>query len=74
MISKNIFTFLNAFKNNNERQWFKENISTFRTAESEVKLFYSQLYDQLNQLDSIDNFKVFRIYRKAPTWKITFVF
>ena len=63
MISKNIFTFLNALKNNNERQWFKENISTFRTAESEVKLFYSQLYDQLNQLDSIDNFKVFRIYR-----------
>lgn len=63
MISKNIFSFLKALKGHNDREWFKENISTFRTAESDVKLFYSQLYDQLNQVDSIDNFKVFRIYR-----------
>lgn len=63
MISKNIFSFLKALKGHNDREWFKENISTFRTAESDVKLFYSQLYGQLNQVDSIDNFKVFRIYR-----------
>ena len=58
-----IFSFIKALKGHNDREWFKENISTFRTAESDVKLFYSQLYDQLNQVDSIDNFKVFRIYR-----------
>ena len=63
MISNNIFTFLKTLKGHNNREWFKENISNFRTVESEVKLFYSQIYDQLSQLDSIDNFKVFRIYR-----------
>ena len=63
MISKNIFNFLEALKSHNNREWFKSNISTFRTVESEVKNFYSHLYDELNQSDSIDNFKVFRIYR-----------
>ena len=63
MISKNVFNFLEALKNHNNREWFKSNISTFRTVESEVKNFHSHLYDQLNQSDSIDNFKVFRIYR-----------
>ena len=64
MLSKDIFSFITALKGpNNNREWFKENITTFRTVESDVKLFYSQLYNQLNQVDSIDNFKVFRIYR-----------
>lgn len=63
MISNNIFTFLKTLKGHNNREWFKENISNFRTVECEVKLFYSHIYDQLSQLDSIDNFKVFRIYR-----------
>ena len=63
MLSKDIFIFLKALKIHNNREWFKKHITTFRTAESNVKLFYSQLYDQLNNVDSIDNFKVFRIYR-----------
>ena len=63
MISKNVFNFLEALKSHNNREWFKSNISTFRAVESEVKNFYSHLYDELNQSDSIDNFKVFRIYR-----------
>ena len=64
MLSKDIFSFITALKGpNNNREWFKENITTFRNVESDVKLFYSQLYNQLNQVDSIDNFKVFRIYR-----------
>ena len=63
MLSKDIFIFLKALTVHNNREWFKKHITTFRTAESNVKLFYSQLYDQLNNVDSIDNFKVFRIYR-----------
>jgi len=63
MLSKDIFIFLKALKIHNNREWFKKHITTFRTAESNVKLFYSQLYEQLNNVDSIDNFKVFRIYR-----------
>ena len=63
MLSKDIFIFLKALTVHNNREWFKKHITTFRTAESNVKLFYSKLYDQLNNVDSIDNFKVFRIYR-----------
>jgi uncharacterized protein (TIGR02453 family) len=63
MLSKNIFQFLKALKSNNNREWFKENINTFRTVENAVKEVYSQVYQELNQLDSIDRYKVFRIYR-----------
>ena len=63
MLSNDIFIFLKTLMDHNNREWFKEHISIFRTAESNVKLFYSQLYNQLNRVDSIDNYKVFRIYR-----------
>lgn len=63
MLSNDIFIFLKTLMAHNNREWFKEHISIFRTAESNVKLFYSQLYNQLNDVDSIDNYKVFRIYR-----------
>ena len=63
MLSNDIFIFLKTLMDHNNREWFKEHISIFRTAESNVKLFYSQLYNQLNDVDSIDNYKVFRIYR-----------
>ena len=63
MLSKEVFIFLKTLKNHNNREWFKENITTFRAAETYVKLLYSELYNELNHVDSIDNFKVFRIYR-----------
>ena len=63
MLSNDIFIFLKTLMDHNNREWFKEHISIFRTAESNVKLFYSHLYSQLNHVDSIDNYKVFRIYR-----------
>jgi len=63
MLSKEVFIFLKTLKNHNNREWFKENITTFRAAETNVKLLYSELYNELNHVDSIDNFKVFRIYR-----------
>jgi uncharacterized protein (TIGR02453 family) len=63
MLSKKVFIFLKSLKNHNNRPWFKENISNFRAAETNVKLLYSELYNELNHVDSIDKFKVFRIYR-----------
>ena len=63
MLSKEVFFFLKSLKKHNNRPWFKENITNFRAAETNVKLFYSELYNELNQVDSIDKFKVFRIYR-----------
>jgi len=63
MLSKEVFFFLKSLKKHNNRPWFKENITNFRAAETNVKLLYSELYNELNQVDSIDKFKVFRIYR-----------
>ena len=63
MLSKEVFFFLKSLKKHNNRPCFKENITNFRAAETNVKLLYSELYNELNQVDSIDKFKVFRIYR-----------
>ena len=63
MISKDVFSFLKKLQKNNNRDWFHDHKASFKEIELEVKQFYSQLSDQLNQFDSIDTFKVFRIYR-----------
>ena len=63
MISKDVFSFLKKLQKNNNRDWFHDHKASFKEIELDVKQFYSQLSDQLNQFDSIDTFKVFRIYR-----------
>ena len=63
MISKDVFGFLKKLQKNNNREWFHEHKTEFKTLESGVKQIYAQLFEQLNTVDSIDTFKVFRIYR-----------
>ena len=63
MISKDVFSFLKKLQKNNNRDWFHDHKASFKEIELDVKQFYHQLFEQLNQFDSIDTFKVFRIYR-----------
>jgi uncharacterized protein (TIGR02453 family) len=63
MITKDVFSFLKKLKQNNNREWFHEHKTAFKTIETEVKQFYAQVFEQLNTVDSIDAFKLFRIYR-----------
>ncbi|AOR29644.1 conserved hypothetical protein (DUF24) [Formosa sp. Hel1_33_131] len=63
MISKDVFSFLKILQKNNNRDWFQEHKAAFKEVEMGVKQFYAQLFEQLNTVDSIDTFKVFRIYR-----------
>jgi uncharacterized protein (TIGR02453 family) len=63
MISKNVFSFLKTLQKNNNREWFNAHKSEFKTIELGVKQYYRQLYEQMNMFDSIDSFKLFRIYR-----------
>jgi len=63
MISKDVFSFLKKLKQNNNREWFHEHKTIFKEVELGVKQFYTQVYEQLNTVDSIDTFKIFRIYR-----------
>ena len=62
-LPKDLFSFFTDLQQNNNRDWFIEHKPTFKTLETQVKAFGEQLKDQLNQHDSIDRFKLFRIYR-----------
>ena len=63
MLSKSIFTFFKELKANNNREWFLNNKPTFKQHEDQVKIFGEELKNRLNDFDSIDRFKLFRIYR-----------
>ncbi|KJD36074.1 hypothetical protein PW52_05505 [Tamlana sedimentorum] len=62
-LSKSVFTFLKALEQNNNRDWFNENKSEFKTIQDEVKQFYNLVLEKLNTHDDIDKLKIFRIYR-----------
>ena len=58
-----LFRFFKQLAKNNNREWFEQHKPEFKPLETEVKQFGEALKDKLNQHDSIDRFKVFRIYR-----------
>ena len=58
-----LFTFFTALSKNNNREWFTEHKSEFKALEAQVKVFGNTLSECLNVHDSIDRFKLFRIYR-----------
>jgi uncharacterized protein (TIGR02453 family) len=62
-LSSKIVPFFKRLDKNNNREWFEQHKPEFKALETEVKLFGEALKDQLNQHDSIDRFKLFRIYR-----------
>jgi uncharacterized protein (TIGR02453 family) len=62
-LTADLFSFFSDLQQNNNRDWFTAHKPTFKTLETQVKAFGEQLKDQLNQHDSIDRFKLFRIYR-----------
>lgn len=61
--NKNIFDFFKQLENNNNRDWFNEHKTEFKTIEAEVKQTYNVLLEKLNKYDQIEKFKMFRIYR-----------
>jgi len=63
MLSNKIFSFFKKLKFNNQRDWFIDNKPAFKSYEAQVKAFGEELKNRLNKFDSIDRFKVFRIYR-----------
>ena len=62
-LSTDIFRFFTQLEQNNNREWFEAHKPEFKALEATVKQFGEALKDQLNQHDSIDRFKLFRIYR-----------
>lgn len=62
-LSTEIFSFFTQLEHNNHREWFEPNKAQFKALESSVKQFGEDLKNKLNSHDSIDRFKLFRIYR-----------
>ncbi len=62
-IPKETFSFLNKLTKNNNRDWFNTHKKEFKSIESKVKDVYNHLGELMNQHDTIDKVKVFRIYR-----------
>ncbi|MEE3037994.1 MAG: DUF2461 domain-containing protein [Bacteroidota bacterium] len=62
-LSSEIFSFFTQLEHNNHREWFEPNKAQFKALESSVKQFGEDLKNKLNSHDSIDRFKLFRIYR-----------
>lgn len=63
LISSTTINYLKDLKNNNDRTWFSDHKSEFKNEQLKIKNFYMALMEQLKKHDSIENFKLFRIYR-----------
>jgi uncharacterized protein (TIGR02453 family) len=63
MVDAAVLEFLKQLTANNNRDWFAQNINTFRTVEKSAKVFFNSLHDELGKQDSLEKIQVFRIYR-----------
>lgn len=62
-INPQVFDFLKQLERNNNREWFEKHKPRFKALEQDVKRFAEELFQQLNTHDSLEQWKVFRIYR-----------
>ena len=63
VITTDTLSFLNELKRNNNREWFEQHKSEFKSLETDVKGFYNSLMDKMKEHDEIEKLKMFRIYR-----------
>ena len=63
MISKSTIDFLELLQSNNDREWFAANKKEFQEEEKKVKLFFNEIYLELQKIDSLESMQIFRIYR-----------
>ncbi len=62
-LEKSIFQFLKDLEENNNRDWFADQKATFIEVQENVKGFYLKVKGNLEEHDTIDKMKQFRIYR-----------
>ncbi|MFD1630081.1 DUF2461 domain-containing protein [Pseudopedobacter beijingensis] len=62
-ISKKHLDFLTDLSQNNNKPWFTENKTRFDQTFAEIKTFFKEIYDTMQQYDNVDKFHVHRIYR-----------
>ncbi|WP_010522571.1 DUF2461 domain-containing protein [Aquimarina agarivorans] len=62
-VATDLLDFLDELKENNHRDWFEEHKPTFKKLEVDFKALGTEILEGLNQTDSIEKMKVFRIYK-----------
>jgi uncharacterized protein (TIGR02453 family) len=60
---KNALNFLEKLKENNNREWFANHKSEFDLIVQENKVFFNQIYTELQKYDSLHDIHIFRIYK-----------
>lgn len=63
MLTKTTFSFLKELAVNNTREWFALHKKTYDQARGEVVTLVKEIHRQLDEVDKIENSKIFRINR-----------
>ncbi|MDQ1855638.1 DUF2461 domain-containing protein [Chryseobacterium sp. WLY505] len=59
---KKAFEFLTHLKENNNREWFARHKSEYDVIVKENKVFFNQIYTELQEYDNLKGMHIFRIY------------
>ncbi|SEH27672.1 DUF2461 domain-containing protein [Chryseobacterium culicis] len=59
---KKAFEFLTHLKENNNREWFAEHKPEYDAIVKENKVFFTQIYHELQEHDQLNGIHIFRIY------------
>jgi len=62
-VPQKTFDFFKSLGKNNNREWFNEHKSEFKSLETDIKKFYNTVLENLKKHDDVDKLKIFRIYR-----------
>lgn len=57
------FEFLKQLEKNNNRDWFAQHKSEYDSVVKENKVFFNQIYTELQEYDKLKGIHIFRIYR-----------
>jgi len=60
---KKAFEFLEQIKENNNREWFAHNKAIFEDIVKENKVFFNQIYNELQKHDRLEGIHIYRIYK-----------
>lgn len=58
-----VFEYLKQLKENNNREWFAQHKSEYDLIVKENKVFFTQIYNELQEYDKLKGIHIFRIYR-----------
>jgi uncharacterized protein (TIGR02453 family) len=63
LILESTLNYLSQLKDNNNREWFIANKPEFEKEQKNLKDFFGDLKNELEQIDNIEKMQIFRIYR-----------